>query len=374
MNAAVERLARALIYEGYVLYPYRASSLKNRRRWAFGALFPAAWSEEPAANRTECLARAPGDATVEVHVRFLQLVDVGGWQQAVERRVDVPAARFDELVRGVEHSFRFDGAPAGTDTEARGEPVEGRLRLEARAVGPGGGGELWALTAELRNTSPWTGADRDEAALRALASAHTFYALGGGEWISLVDPPAEARAAAAACRSLHTWPILVGDRTRRDLLLSSPILVDEFPRLAPESPGDLFDGGEIDEILTLRVLTLTDDEKRQARAGDPIARELLDRTEALGEEAIRRLHGTLRDSPRRFVPGDRVRLSPRAGADIFDLALRGRAATVTSVQEDVDDRVWLSVVLDDDPGRDLGIAGLPGHRFFFGVDEVEPLS
>jgi hypothetical protein len=166
------------------------------------------------------------------------------------------------------------------------------------------------------------------------------------------------------------WPVLVGDPARRDTLLCSPIMLDDFPRLAPESPHDLFDSGEIDEILTLRILTLSDGEKREIRAGDPRARAMIDRVESLGEEALRRLHGRLR-AP--FAPGDRVRLQPKSGCDARDLMLRGRAATVVAVEEDFDDRVHVAVVLDDDPGRDLGIAGMPGHRFFFAPDEVEPL-
>jgi hypothetical protein len=167
------------------------------------------------------------------------------------------------------------------------------------------------------------------------------------------------------------WPVLVGDPARADTLLCSPIFVDDFPRIAPESPVELFDSGEIDEILILRILTLTDAEKQEMRA-DPRARALLERVEALDEAALRRLHGSTRRA--RFADGDRVRLRPKAGADILDLALRGRAATVVSVVEDVDDRVHLAVVVDDDPGRDLGARGLPGHRFFFALDEVEPLS
>jgi hypothetical protein len=73
----------------------------------------------------------------------------------------------------------------------------------------------------------------------------------------------------------------------------------------------------------------------------------------------------------RFGPGDRVRLCPRGRADIFDLALAGRRATILSVEQDVEDRVYYTVTVDDDPGRDLGAAGKPGHRFFFAPDEVE---
>ena len=72
--------------------------------------------------------------------------------------------------------------------------------------------------------------------------------------------------------------------------------------------------------------------------------------------------------------GDRVRLRPRGGADMMDLALAGRTATIESIEQDYEDRVYLAVTVDDDPGKDLGAEGKPGHRFFFRLEEVEPLD
>ena len=77
-------------------------------------------------------------------------------------------------------------------------------------------------------------------------------------------------------------------------MLSSPIILYDYPQIAPESAGDLFDGTEIDEILALRILTLTEDEKREMRDGDERARQILERTEALPEEQFLKLHGVLR--------------------------------------------------------------------------------
>jgi len=88
--------------------------------------------------------------------------------------------------------------------------------------------------------------------------------------------------------------VLIGEAGAHDLLLSSPIILYDYPQIAPESPGDLFDGAEIDEILTLRILTLTDDEKAELRQGDAQARALLERTEALGPAELRSLHGGIR--------------------------------------------------------------------------------
>ena len=72
--------------------------------------------------------------------------------------------------------------------------------------------------------------------------------------------------------------------------------------------------------------------------------------------------------------GDRVRLWPKAGGDIFDLALTGRTATIEAIEQDYENRIHVAVVVDDDPGRDFGMLRQPGHRFFFGPEEVEPIK
>src|SRR5262249_59078035 len=114
------------------------------------------------------------------------------------------------------------------------------------------------------------------------------------EFVSLADPPPELAAAAAGCANEGTWPAMAGDPGARDTVLSSPIILEDYPRVAEESPGDLFDATEIDEILTLRILTLSDREKAELRATDERARELLDRCESLTGDELLRLHGTLR--------------------------------------------------------------------------------
>jgi hypothetical protein len=73
-------------------------------------------------------------------------------------------------------------------------------------------------------------------------------------------------------------------------------------------------------------------------------------------------------------PGDRVRLWPQKSADIMDMALKGKVAVVEAIERDFDDQIHLAVVLEDDPGRDLGMLRQPGHRFFFSPEEVEPMA
>jgi len=87
----------------------------------------------------------------------------------------------------------------------------------------------------------------------------------------------------------------VGEPGDRRTMLSSPIILEDHPRVAPESPGDLFDGGEIDQLLTLSILALTDEERAEMVASDPRARDILERTEALTPEELMALHGTIRE-------------------------------------------------------------------------------
>jgi hydrogenase maturation protease len=151
------------------------------------------------------------------------------------------------------------------------------------------------LTVEIENTTPSPGGlDREGALMRSMVSTHTVLRVTGGEFVSLADPPPELAAAAAACDNAGTWPALAGEPGSRDTVLSSPIILEDHARVAGESPGDLFDATEIDEILTLRVLTLTEQEKAELRRTDEHARELLERCESLTRDQLLRLHGTLR--------------------------------------------------------------------------------
>jgi hypothetical protein len=229
--------------------------------------------------------------------------------------------------------------------------------------------------------------DRSQAQLYALASTHTILGTDGA-FVSLLDPPAALAEAAAACANQGTWPVLVGAPGACDTLLSSPIILYDYPQVAPESPGDLYDATEIDEILSLRILAMADSEKREMAAVDARARALLERTEALTPDQWQAMHGTLRnpaalDGPRlacvrdgdlELKVGARVRLHPKGGADIMDLVLAGKTAVIEAIERDFEDRLHVAVAVDDDPGREFGLARMPGHRFFFAPEEIEVLE
>jgi hydrogenase maturation protease len=302
----VRAIADAVLYEGYILWPYRRSAMKNTQRWTFGGVYPRGHSEgredDPWVMRTQCLVT--GDGSVGAAARFLHVV---------RRQVERDGVPVDEAVAGGERHVTWDEATerelgpgavaieAGSSREDVGDGVSvvrswqglsGSIELASERLGRA----LRRVTVTIANTTPFAGAGREEALERTFCSCHTVLRAGeGAEFVSLTDPPPELRDEAASCRNEGTWPVLVGEPGDRSTLLSSPIILEDYPRIAPESPGDLFDGGEIDQMLVLNILSLTDEEKDEMRASDPRAREILERTEALTPEQLMQLNGRLSD-------------------------------------------------------------------------------
>jgi len=339
----VDLIASAVLYEGYMLYPYRRSSVKNRQRFNFGVLYPKPYSQAQAGSdawslETECLVQSVSLSAIGVRLRFLKLVDrslrkltermadrdqapiytpvpvleVDGkvflpWQEAVEREVEVPACNLLALTAApVEMEFAF---PASEELELvrdaggrlvgqiarKQESVEGRIEIAAVRAAEG----VFKIHVGVKNLTLLEEAagqvNRDPALMRSLVSVHVLLGAENGQFVSLLDPPETLRELAASCQNVGVWPVLVGAVGERDTMLASPIILYDYPQIAPESPGDLFDGTEIDEILALRILTMTDDEKSEMRNTDDRARRILERTENLPIEHLMKLHGTLRE-------------------------------------------------------------------------------
>jgi hypothetical protein len=376
----VEKIANAVLYEGYILYPYRPSSVKNRQRFNFGALMPQSYSlaQRGAENwcmQTECLVLGNRKTLIDVKARFLHLlmrevrepiadgglhsthwVDANGsvsdvqaatldshfrivpsleaegqlwqtWQEALEREADVTTLKLGDLIeqpQAVPFSFpakqeieylRDSAGQVSGVLVRKQESVEGTIELQVADCGlriekemfeqtrddnrqPAIGNlQLYKLTVRILNRTWFAKANqksREEALMCALASTHTILSARGGEFVSLLEPPEEFRDFVAACNNNGTFPVLVGEAGERNLMLSSPIILYDYPQIAPESAGDLFDGTEIDEILLLRILTMTDEEKREMRSVDERARRILERTESLPFEQLMKLHGRMR--------------------------------------------------------------------------------
>ncbi len=237
--------------------------------------------------------------SLDIHVRFLHLLrrttTQATTEEGIEREISMTGVALHDLLdhpRVVEITF-----PAQHITEdmvvREQYPISGTVRLSAERVDDTG----CKLCVRIENTTPETGdlAQRHNAVLcQSFVSTHTIMQVQQGAFISLLEPPEAWQAAVQGCQNLRTWPVLVGDAGETDVLLSSPIILYDYPQIAPESPGALFDGTEIDEILALRILTLTEEEKAQIRQGDKRVRELLARTEALTPAQFMQLHGTIR--------------------------------------------------------------------------------
>ena len=327
------------------------------------------------------------------------------WQEVVEQKVEVPTFPLREAWQTAHH-FEFPSSRAlepilGEDGRItavlvrRQDAVRGAIEVTAQPIDE----TVFKVTVRVLNCTPVPPNELENQSaiiMRTFTSTHTILRAQGGEWLSLTDPPAAYAKAAAACKNIHTWPVLVGDPTKneRDAMLSSPIILYDYPQIAPESPGDLFDGLEIDEILTLRVMAMSDAEKIEMRQVDEQARKILERTENMSSDHLLKMHGVMREvssfsddffDPRtrlrsvivdgvELKSGDSVRIRPQGRADVMDIALRGKDAVIESIEQDAESRIFLDLVLDDDPGRDLGMMRQPGHRFFYATDEVETVK
>ncbi|MFE2376411.1 hypothetical protein [Streptomyces sp. NPDC059398] len=449
----VRTIADAVLYEGYLLYPYRASSHKNQSRWQFGVLgppsaAPACFGEEPDM-AVQCLLAPDGPApAVTVHLRFLQVqvrevqrlgadgrhtpvagltvagAQVLSWEEAVEQEIVLPELCLAEpadvrrTVPGgedVEELTEADGTPAGRIVRRR-LPLDVRIRVGAT---PDDG--LLRLSLAVSNEHPGTPGSKDEAIRSSLIGAHLILRAHGGGFVSLLEPPEHAAAAATRCQQRRCWPVLAGPSGSADTVLGAPIILYDYPEVAEQSPGALFDSTEIDEILTLRVMTMTEEEKAEARATDPRAREIIERCDSLSPADLQQLHGLLRDPHAAAVrdgsappaadlrdaeppafdtggapwwdpasdasvrpasdavvidgvsvsQGSLVRVHPSRRADAQDLFFAGQVARVTAVLSDVDGVTHVALVLVDDPAADLH--DWYGRYFYFSPDELEPL-
>jgi hydrogenase maturation protease len=244
-------------------------------------------------------------ASLEVNGRLFQT-----WQEAVERDVHLPNLNLSETVEQPRRlTFNFPSSrtlePLHDESEGhivglvirKQQAIEGALEVMAERATE----EAYKITVRILNLTPLEDAgrkSRDEALMRSFVSTHTILSVRDGEFVSLLDPPAAFHEAAASCQNTGTYPVLAGEEGTRDCMLSSPIILYDYPQIAPESAGELFDGTEIDEILTLRIMTLTDEEKREMRGADERARQILERTEMLPAEQLMKMHGAMKSLKR----------------------------------------------------------------------------
>jgi hypothetical protein len=295
---SVEKIAAAVLYEGYILYPYRSTAIKNRQRWNFGTLYPRIYAEaqqppEPFRLISECILLPGNNASFDIKVSFLQLLPQArtgseladpslDWNEAIERTSDYCELGLSALL----------DAPLTMQIKPTAE-LTASLTIHAQSLTSG----VCKLQLELQNISSLPSSSksrRDEALPQSLVSAHLLLGVTSGEFISLLDPPDLYAVDAAACINTGVFPVLAGDEPDRSILFLSPIIMYDYPKTSPKSAGDFFDGTEMDEMLTLRILTLTEAEKEEMRNCDPRARSILERTEALTSEEMLKAHGIVR--------------------------------------------------------------------------------
>jgi len=432
----VRAVADAVLYEGYLLYPYRATSGKNQSRWQFGVLGPPGTAElglgeEDTLSAHVLLNPGPG-ATLTIVVRFLQLQ-----HRAVQRRAGAGFEPVDELTVGGRTWLTWDEATecelpfgpldvsalataqtlpivvaGGTEVQQvdGGRLVRTRAHLRAElTVRSESDDGLARISLTVRNlVAPVT--DKETAIARSLIGTHLILEADDGEFVSLLEPADSAADAVEHCRQHRCFPVLAGPPGATGLMLVSPIILYDHPQIAEQSDGALFDSTEIDEILTLRVITMTDEEKVQARATDARAAQIIDRCDAMSPEALLNLHGVLRNphagtEPAPLIPAipdgvdwwdpladnavepaidavlvngvrvsrdSRVRLHPSRRADAQDLFYSDKVARVTCVHETVDGDQQIGVVIEDDPAAELH--DWYGRYLYFAPDEVEPLN
>lgn len=296
MTDVAEQIARAVLYEGHLLYPYRRSALKNRQPWSFGTLAPygCTGDGDPSQFQAECLARVTAEAKFDIVVRFLHLSHShaagGQYGPGVERNASAQNLLLPNLLsRPVTIPFRIaESEHDGLNWLA----LSGEVEISAETISQVQAIRIRVVTRNTTVIAP--NATRDEALLCSLVSAHAALTIRNGEFVSLLDPPPDLVGAASQCRNLGVYPVLVGQPTDHSQVLASPVILYDYPKIAPESIGDFFDATEIDEMLALRVLTLTDDEKREMLASGDDARAILERTEAMPPEQLLKVHGVLR--------------------------------------------------------------------------------
>jgi hypothetical protein len=304
----VTEIAQAVLYEGYLLWPYRRSAVKNQHRFTIGGLYPRAYALRSHDRYEACfdVLVEGAEPAIDLGVRFLQLIH----RQVVDdgRAADdvtVDGRRYVSWDETVERTrcgaggFVFDAGSANEPLSGRAEIVrswariDGRVELTVARIGDA----LHRASVRIVNESD-AGTAREAALAQTLLACHAIVRVDDGAFVSTIDPPLELEPEARMCRTEGLWPVLVGAPPSRDVMLASPIILEEYPEVAAETPCDFFDGAEIGELLARSILALTDAERDEMRATDPRGRAILERVESMTAAELVRLHGGVRPEPR----------------------------------------------------------------------------
>jgi hypothetical protein len=334
--STLEKITQTVLYEGYSVFPYRRSSTKNVKPVPFGTIYPQVYQkhhpEVHSTTQTECIIQGSAETTVEITVRFLHLqrkrllkidferfgqnqfqgsdaIEAGGethssgWR-AIERKIKLGKHKIAELIdhplkeeltfedeQSSEMIYHEDGKIAGNIILKQSE-ISGNVNVLAKPVGIEEEG--YKITVKITNT---TRADhpesctRDEIYEQSFLSTNTILQAEEGTFISQADPPETWEKVSETLKNINTWPVLVEKDDRK--ILSSPIILYDYPEIAPESLGDLFDSTEIEELLLLQIAALPEKEKKEIDQADGKMEAMLRRIENSTPEDLMKLHGRL---------------------------------------------------------------------------------
>ncbi|MEP6950700.1 MAG: hypothetical protein ABI863_15550 [Ginsengibacter sp.] len=338
-ESILENITRTLLYEGYALYPYHRSAIKNQKPIPFGVVFPQRYNiynaHAHSKMQTQCIVTGSDDLTINISMRFLHLKKTelfekvpaheavednfipvynlnisdkfyqAGWQTA-ERKINTGDLQISQLIKNkkvipVEFDEMYDskyfydksGKAAKQINSISG--IKGSVIIEAAPAG--NMQNTFRLTVTVINTTPVENAEqvtRDEVLSQSFLSTHTVLQTRNAVFISHQNPGEKWEETISGCENINTWPILIDESNTT--LLSSPIILYDYPRINPQSLGDLFDSTEIEEALLLHVAVLSDEEKQQIARGDEKLQAMLTRVSQVTPKEMINFHSGLKNS------------------------------------------------------------------------------
>ncbi|MGI8952070.1 MAG: hypothetical protein ACR2FN_10845 [Chitinophagaceae bacterium] len=336
----LENITQTLLYEGYALYPYHRSAIKNQKPIPFGVVFPQQYNiyneHSHSKMQTQCIVTGSDNLQINISVRFLHLLKVeifekdlqqktsesdfvqvhnvslngkiyqAGWQ-TIERKISTGNLQISQLIKNRKVIFiKFDKVYDTTNiSDENGETVakqinsvsqiKGTIIVEAESVK--NTQNAFRITVTVTNTTPFENTEaitRDEVLTQSFLSTHIILNTSDGQFISHQDPDEKWKTVIDECANINTWPILIDEANTT--LLSSPIILYDHPQINPQSHGDLFDSTEIEEALLLHVNLLSDEEKKRISQSDEKLQAMLKKVGEITPEELINFHSGLKES------------------------------------------------------------------------------
>ncbi len=337
-DSIIENLTRTLLYEGYSLFPYYRHAVKNQKPIPFGVVYPHdyhTYNEHAHAEMvTDCIVSGDENLKININVRFLHLIKTeilnkeikeskgenfvpvyelnlnnelyqSGWQ-TIERKIssgDLFVALQNEKIINLPFKFEEESESENIEdvnSEIVGKkitsilPVEGTVVI--KLIPLENMKNVYRVIVFINNNAAVMNAktvSRDEIFPQSFLSTNTILHATNGEFISIQNPGEKWEAIIEQCKNKDTWPILIDESNTT--LLSSPIIVYDYPKINPKSKGDLFDSLEIEEALMLHFSVMSDEEKRKIAQSDEKLRAMLNKVSQVTPDEIISLHGGFSD-------------------------------------------------------------------------------